>query len=71
MFNEISKITGIHVYPYKLRYTYAVKLWRHGVDILVISKMLGHTSIDTTMRYLRVKEEEIREKYLEETKGLF
>jgi site-specific recombinase XerD len=70
-FENISKASGLHVFPYRLRYTYAVKLWRHGVDILVISKMLGHSSTDTTMRYLRVEEQEIADKYLEQTKGLF
>jgi site-specific recombinase XerD len=71
MFENISKASGLHIYPYRLRYTYAVKLWRNKVDILVISKMLGHSNIDTTMRYLRVEENEIADKYLEQTKGLF
>jgi integrase len=71
IFKKISEASELHIYPYKLRYTHAVKLWRHGVNILVISKMLGHDIIDTTMRYLRVEEQENREEYLEQTKGLF
>jgi len=70
-FGRISKITGIHIYTQRLRYTYAVKLWKHGVDIFVISKLLGHNNVETTMRYLKVREEEFYRKFKEQAKGLF
>ncbi|MFX0172654.1 MAG: tyrosine-type recombinase/integrase [Candidatus Hodarchaeota archaeon] len=75
-FNKISEL--IHNKPFKgqseteritshtLRYTFAVKCWRGGMDLLVLSKILGHTSLTTTQKYLRVTEEEILEKYEEQ-----
>ncbi|MFX0171072.1 MAG: tyrosine-type recombinase/integrase [Candidatus Hodarchaeota archaeon] len=75
-FNKISEL--IHNKPFKgqseteritshtLRYTFAVKCWRGGMDLLVLSKILGHTSLTTTQKYLRVAEEEILEKYEEQ-----
>jgi integrase len=35
-----------------LRHTCASRLLRHGVDIVSVSKILGHSTITTTMRYL-------------------
>lgn len=49
---------------HNLRKTYATILWRKGVDILIISKMLGHSNISVTQEYLAVTEEEIQERYL-------
>lgn len=41
--------------PHDLRRTFAENLKRHGVDIERISLLLGHESIETTMRYLQMK----------------
>ena len=38
--------------PHSLRHTHASELRREGVDVGVISKQLGHSSIATTIRYL-------------------
>lgn len=46
-----------------LRRTFATNLKRDGVDILVISKLLGHRSIRTTQIYLCIEEEEIFDAY--------
>ena len=46
-----------------LRYSFATALWRGGMDVLIISKILGHASITTTMAYLKVRESEILERY--------
>jgi len=46
-----------------LRRTFATNLKRDGVDILVISKLMGHRSINTTQIYLRIEEEEIFDAY--------
>jgi len=40
------------VHAHGLRHTHAAQLRSEGVDIGIISKQLGHTSIATTVRYL-------------------
>ena len=37
-----------------LRHTGASKLLHNGVDIVTVSKILGHSTIQTTMRYLHL-----------------
>jgi len=44
--------TGKRVHPHGLRHSYAVELRKAGVDIAVISRLLGHSSIAVTARYL-------------------
>jgi len=71
LFSKIWRITGVHVYSHRLRYTYAVRLWEHGVDIYTISWLLGHSKVETTVRYLKVPERDRRRKFMESAKGLF
>lgn len=40
------------VHPHGLRHTFADELRVAGVDVVVISKLLGHSSIAVTSRYL-------------------
>jgi integrase/recombinase XerC len=43
---------GKRVHPHGLRHSYAVSLERAGVTVTQISKLLGHSSIAVTARYL-------------------
>ena len=45
------------VTPHNLRHTYGTRLVEAGVDIRVIQKLLGHSNIQTTMRYAKVTQE--------------
>lgn len=45
---HLDKVT-----PHVLRHTFATRLLRRGVDIVVVATLLGHARIDTTARYTR------------------
>ena len=45
--------------PHILRHTTAVSLLKKGVDLMTISKILGHKRLDTTSVYLHVEPEDI------------
>jgi len=46
-------ITGIRFSPHTLRHTFALQWLTSGGDIYMLSRILGHTSIQTTTIYLR------------------
>jgi site-specific recombinase XerD len=58
---ESAKRAGIkkRVYPHVLRHSYATGLLEAGVDLLTISKLLGHASFVTTMVYLHCRREHL------------
>lgn len=45
---ELSKRLGMHIHPHKFRHSQASILYATGVDIVTISKRLGHKQVSTT-----------------------
>lgn len=44
---------GRRVHAHAFRHTYAHELAREGIDVVAISRLLGHARLDTTVDYLR------------------
>lgn len=66
MFNQYLVRSGIEVTPDKnhgmhsLRHTLANELLRNEIPLPVISEILGHKSLESTMQYLRADVEQLR-----------
>lgn len=52
-----------NVSPHVLRHTFAMGSLQGGVSIVALQKLLGHSSIQTTMIYLNMNNEEALEEY--------
>lgn len=50
---EIGKRAGVDVTPHDLRHTFAKRLLDGGTSINVVSRLLGHSRLDTTARYVQ------------------
>ncbi len=48
-----------HVTPHTMRHSYATGLLEAGVDLMAISRLLGHSSFTTTMIYLHCRREHL------------
>jgi len=53
-----------NVHPHRLRHTYATELLRNGLNLLAVMKLLGHTNLKMTLRYLEVTNEDLGRAYL-------
>ena len=64
MLTVLANDAGVeHVHPHKFRRTLATDLSRHGMPIQVVANILGHDKIDTTMRYVVLNKDDIKNSY--------
>lgn len=62
--NQLADRAGVeNVHPHRFRRTFATGLAARGMDIQEIQKLLGHSSIETTLRYVCVDEEKVKASY--------
>ncbi len=62
IFFEVKKKLGIKsLSPHKIRHFYATQLLKNGADINTVRKLLGHSKLETTQRYLDYTDEFIQE----------
>ena len=55
---EKAGVGGRH-FPHRWRHSYATSLLRRGVDIHLVQRLLGHSHIATTVRYLHLNDADL------------
>lgn len=50
-FVSVGKLAGVHLHPHRLRDTFACRMLERGVDIRLVSKALGHSSVRITEKH--------------------
>ena len=60
---KMTKRCGFHVHLHRFRRTLASDLARKGMPIQEIQKLLGHTSIETTRKYIDTRTESVEASY--------
>ena len=54
MLKNIEKKASVeNIHPHRFRATFCTRMIDRGVSLHVVQKLMGHSSIDTTMRYYR------------------
>jgi integrase/recombinase XerD len=55
-----GKVKEVPIRPHLLRHTLATMLLNEGVNIRVVQEVLGHSSLRTTQRYLKVTADDVK-----------
>lgn len=58
---KVSRASGIPFTPHVLRHSYITQLLRSGVALPLVQRYAGHASVETTMAYYRVFDEDLRD----------
>lgn len=52
LIDTAARKAKVKIYPHKLRHHYGTRMVRAGVNVIVLSKLLGHATVSTTQRYV-------------------
>ena len=64
MLKELATLANVeHVHPHKFRRTLATNLNRRGMPIQEVAHILGHEKLDTTMKYVVLNDDEVKNDY--------
>lgn len=63
LFQRIQKETGLPVHPHMLRHQAATELVRRHANPAVVKRILGHADLSTTLRYVNLSYEDLREQH--------
>lgn len=55
-------VTNVH--PHRCRRTFATNLARRGMNVQTIQRLMGHSNINTTMRYIAISDEQFKIEYM-------
>ncbi len=59
MLRRISRLTSIPVTPHALRRTFVILSLRAGMDVLHLQALLGHASLEMTMHYAQMLDDDL------------
>jgi integrase/recombinase XerD len=61
IFRYHRKASGIkHANPHRFRHTFGADMTRAGISVLALMRLMGHSHVQTTMRYVNLFAEDIR-----------
>ncbi|MBN1887181.1 MAG: tyrosine-type recombinase/integrase [Thermoflexales bacterium] len=64
MLERLGRRTGItRLHPHLLRHTFAVRYLLNGGDVFTLQKILGHTTLDMTRRYVTLANRDVKDKH--------
>jgi len=66
IFRYHRRTTGItHANPHRFRHTFGANMIKARMPLLTLSKLMGHSSPKTTMRYVQIHDADLRDEYLQ------
>jgi hypothetical protein len=64
MINRAGRAAGLpHLHPHQLRHTLATQAINRGMSLEAIAAMLGHHSLDMTLRYAKIANRTVADEY--------
>ena len=64
MLTALGERSGVaNVRPHRFRHTFATVRYKRGMDVHMIQRLLGHSNLNTTMRYIDSDLESLRDAY--------
>jgi hypothetical protein len=64
MINRAGRAVGLpHIHPHQLRHTLATQAINRGMTLEAIAALLGHRSLDMTLRYAKIANRTVADEY--------